>query len=99
MESLLGEAFRRGGCDQVLAAQQQAGALRTADALAAGERHQVEAHRRVLPEVLDRRHVGGGVVERRDAVLLAEPRELLVLDLPVASSCVVEEEHHGRLRR
>ena len=54
----------RGG-DEVLAPEQQAGALRPADALAAGEDDEVEAHRRVLPQVLDRRHVGGAVVHRR----------------------------------
>src|SRR4029078_5443501 len=48
-----------------VAPEQQAGALRPANALAAGEGHQVEPHFRVLPQVVHRRHVRGGVVERR----------------------------------
>ena len=94
-----GVAVRRrvqaGRGDQILPAEQQAGALRAAKALAAGERDEVEAHLRVLPQVLDRRHVGGGVVQRRNAVLLSELDELLVLDPPFRVVVVVEEHHRG----
>ena len=49
----------------------------------------------VLPQVLDRRHIGRGVVERRHVVLLAEPDELHVLDPAFLVVVVVEEHHRG----
>ena len=81
--------------DEVLPAEQQAGALRSADPLAAGERHQIEAHAGVLPQVLDRRHVGGRVVQRRNGVLLSKLGELRVLNPPFLVVVVVEEHHRG----
>ncbi len=93
----VGRRVGAGRGDQVLAPEQQAGALRAANALAARERHEVEAHRGELPEVLDRRHVGRAVVHRHDLVLPAESDELLVPNLP-DRVVVVVEEHHRRLR-
>ena len=86
-----------GRLDEVLAAQEQAGALGSADALAPGERHQVETHAGVLPEIVHGRDVGGGVVEGGDGMLLSELGELLVLDPPFAIHRVVEEHHGGLL--
>jgi len=65
MASLLGDAFMRAAWIRSFAAQQQAGALRPANAFTARERHQVEAHLDVFGKVGDGRNVGGGVVECR----------------------------------
>ena len=82
----------RGG-DQIFSAQQQTAALRSTDALAAGERHEIETHACVLPQVLHGRDVGGGIVERGNAVLLSELCEFFVLDL-TDTVVGIEEEHH-----
>ena len=84
-----------GRCDEILSTEQQAGTLRAAESLAAGERHEVETHLRVLPQVVDGRYVGGGVVQRRNAMFLSEPGELFVADPPFRVVVVVEEHHRG----
>jgi hypothetical protein len=91
----VGRTVEARGLDERLASQQQAGALRARDPLPAREGDEIEAHLRVLPEILDGRHVGGGVVEGGDTVLLAKLRELLVSDLPDVVVRVVEEHHRG----
>src|SRR6266571_7771776 len=78
-----------GGGNEVFSADQQAGTLRAAESLAAGERHEVETHLRVLPQVVDGRYVGGGVVQGRNAMFLSEPGELFVPDPPFRVVVVV----------
>ena len=93
----VGRRVQARGGNQVFAADEQAGALRAAQPLAPGKGHQIEPHLRVLPQVLDRRDVGGGVVHRRYAVLPSQRGELFVLD-PSLLVVVVVEQHHCGLR-
>ena len=95
MVSPFGAEFMRAASIEILAPEEQARALRTADALAARVGNEIETHLVVPGQILGRGHVRGGVVERRDAVLPAESDELVDLDLP-ARVGVVEEEHHRR---
>jgi len=66
-----------GSLDQVFIPQLQAGILWSADSLASRKLHQAEAHLRVVPEVGDRRHIRGSVVEGRDAVTLRNSNPIL----------------------
>jgi hypothetical protein len=91
----VGRRVQARGCDEILFTEQQAGALRPTDPLSAGERHQVEAHTGVLPQVLHRWHVGSGIVEGRNPVFLPELRKLLVFNLADEVVGVVEEHHGG----
>ena len=83
----------RGG-DEVLLAEKQAGVLRTADTLAAGKRDEVEAHLGVIPEIGNRRHVGGGVVEGRDVVGVGHADPVFAADLALLGG-IEEMGHHG----
>src|SRR6185503_14706344 len=67
--------------NQIPAAQEQPGALRPAQALAAGKGHQVEAELNVFRQVDRRRQIGRGIVESRNSELFAERDELFAFDL------------------
>src|SRR4029453_13445931 len=86
---------RDGGIDQVLAAYQEARALRPPQRFTAGECDQVETFANVLRQPADRRSVRGGVIERGYAALLAHADPLVALDLAVGLHFVVEEHHRG----
>ena len=82
--------------DQIFPSQQQSGVLRTAHALAARERDQVEAHLRVVPQIRDRRNVGGRIVEARYAVAVRHANPILAADLPCFRG-VEEMRHDGAI--
>src|SRR5207244_11837870 len=76
-------------------AEQQACALRPSQSLAAGKGHEVETQLRVLPQIVDRRYVGGSIVQSRNAVFLPDLDELFVADPSFRVVVVVEEHHRG----
>jgi len=83
-----------GGGDEVLAAEEDAGALGAADGLAAGEGNEVEAFFLVLEETFAGGGVGGGVEEGGDAAALGDGEPVAAVDVAVGVA-IVEEEHHG----
>ena len=76
--------------DQVFAADEDAGGLRSADVLAAAEGDEVEADCGILPETLLGRNVGGGVVEGVEAVRLGDLDGLGAADLSAAGEDIGE---------
>ena len=79
--------------DQVLASQQQARILRPAHALAAGKGHQVETHPGVIPQIGNRRYIGGGIVETGHAVAMGHLDPFFAPDLALFRR-IVEVAHH-----
>src|SRR5262249_6513937 len=81
--------------DKVLAAEQQTGALRSAQPLTAAETHEIEPHFVVVAEVRDRWNVSRGVIERWDVVALASFDPFLQSDLTLVLRLVEEVQHGG----
>jgi len=67
--------------------------LRASKAFSSRERHEIKAHARVVPQVGNRRDIGGSVVETRHPVLVGHPYPILPADLP--GPCVKEVRHRG----
>ena len=83
----------QGGVDERLAAEEQAGVVGPpAYGLAAAEGDQVEAHAVVAGEPLERRHIGGGVQQRRHLVLSGQLDPLAGTNA-AARFILVHEEH------
>ena len=85
-----------GGQHQVLAAQQQAGTLGPQQSLAPAESHQVESHPDILRKPPLGGHVGGGVVESGNPMLLSHGNPGPPIDLALGVEGVDKEEHGGR---
>ena len=54
--------------DQLFPAYEEPRSLRAANVLATAEGHHVKTHRRIFPEALDGRNVGGGIIEGEKVV-------------------------------
>ena len=82
------------GVDEIFAAEEQAGALWTAKALAAGESDEIETHLSVVPEIGDRGNIGSGIVEAGDAVLVSDANPVFAGDFATFRG-VEEMGHYG----
>ena len=88
--------------DEDLPAQQQACVLWTAHSFASGKCHEVETHAGVLPQIRDRRHVGGSVQVARNLVLVRHSQPLFPANLCAACDPIlvlrsVEKIRHHRV--
>src|SRR5216683_7424225 len=82
-------------------AEQQTRILSNEDSLATGEADKVKAHARVLPEILDRRHIRSRIDVAGNVVLVSNLQPLFASDLcrraVLFFRCVEEVGHNGLL--
>ena len=67
--------------DQILSSDQQAGALRATHRFSSTESDEIVSHVGVIPEMGNRRRVGGGIIHARNVVLLGQFDPFIHLDL------------------
>src|SRR6201998_4153734 len=91
----VGRIVLPGGVDEILATQEQAIALGTAETLATGESDEIEAHLGVIPEIGNWRNIGGGIVEAGNVVLVSDADPIFTGDFAVFGG--IEELGHDGL--
>src|SRR5262249_46343556 len=90
--------IQRGEFDQIFPSQEQPCVLRAANSFATGKTYKVETHSGVLPQVLNWRHIRGGVQVTRPSMFMRNGDPIFASDFATLRR-IEEVRHHGAVAK